>query len=100
MALVLVKESRAQLVEEVGLLDGKGVGVSVSREGGASTFTQPIWPVQMEIPSVQPRVFAMTQQEAASLLDVISGRLTIFGESTYALIDPSATHSFIISSFI
>ena len=48
---------------------------------------------------MQPRVFAMTQQEAASSHDVISGRLTIFGESAYVLIDPGATHSFITSSF-
>ena len=41
----------------------------------------------------------MTQQEVASSPDVISGRLTIFGESAYALIDPGATHSFIASSF-
>ena len=53
----------------------------------------------MERPSVQPRVFAMTQQEAASSPDVISGRLTIFGESAFILIDPGATHSFIASSF-
>ena len=55
--------------------------------------------MQMERPSVQPRVFSMAQQEAASSPDVISGRLTIFGESAYALIDPGATHSFIASSF-
>ena len=77
----------------------RGVGASASREGGASTSTQPIRTVQMERPPVQPRVFAMTQQEAASSPDVISGRLTIFGESAFVLIDPSATHSFIASSF-
>ncbi|XP_050207433.1 uncharacterized protein LOC126656854 [Mercurialis annua] len=32
--------------------------------------------------------------------DVIFGRLTIFGRDAYVLIDPSATHSFIVSSFI
>ena len=48
---------------------------------------------------MQPRVFAMTQQEATSSPDVISGRLTIFGESAFVLIDPGATHSFIASSF-
>ena len=78
---------------------GRGAGASASREGGASTSTQPIRPVQMERPLVQPRVFAMTQQEAASSPDVISGRLTIFGESVFVLIDPGATHSFIASSF-
>ena len=41
----------------------------------------------------------MTQQEAASSPDVMSGRLTIFGESVFFLIDPGATHSFIASSF-
>ena len=41
----------------------------------------------------------MTQQEAASSYDVIFGRSTIFGERTYVLIDPGATHSFIASSF-
>ena len=78
---------------------GRGVGASVSREGGASTLTHPIRPVQIERPTVQPRVFAITQQEAASSHDVISGRLTIFGESAYILIDLGATHSFIASSF-
>ena len=78
---------------------GRGAGASVSREGGASTSTQPIRPVQMERPSVQPRVFAMTQQEATLSPDVIFGRLTIFGESAYVLINPGATHSFIVSSF-
>ena len=48
---------------------------------------------------MQPKVFVMTQYEAASSLDVISCRLTIFCESAYALIDPGATHSFIASSF-
>ena len=41
----------------------------------------------------------MTQQEAASSHDVISGRLTILGENAYTLIDPGATYSFIASSF-
>ena len=41
----------------------------------------------------------MTQQEVASSPDVISGRLTIFGESAFVLIDPGTTHSFIASSF-
>ena len=48
---------------------------------------------------MQPRVFAITQQEATSSHDVISDRLTIFGESAFVLIDPGATHSFIASSF-
>ena len=51
---------------------GRGVGASVSREGGASTSTHPIRPMQIERPIMQPRVFAMTQQEAASSHDVIS----------------------------
>ena len=41
----------------------------------------------------------MTQQASASSPDVISSRLTIFGESAYALIDLGATHSFIALSF-
>ena len=41
----------------------------------------------------------MTQQEAASSHDIISSRLTIFGESAYVLIDPGTTHLFITSSF-
>ena len=62
-------------------------------------MTHPIRPMQIERPTVQPRVFAMRQQEAISSPYVIFGRLTILGENTYALIDPSATHSFIASSF-
>ena len=41
----------------------------------------------------------MTQYEVTSSYDVISGGLTIFGESTYVLIDPGETHLFIASSF-
>ena len=74
---------------------GRGSEAGFSREGGASTSTHPIRPIQIERPSVQPKVFAMTQQEVASSHNVISGRLTIFGESAYILIDPGATHSFI-----
>ena len=40
---------------------GRGSGAGVSREGGASTSTYPICPIQTERPPVQPRVFAMTQ---------------------------------------
>ena len=61
----------------------RGSGAGVSREGGASTSTHPIRLIQTERPPVQPRVFAMTQQEAASSHDVISSRLTIFDESAY-----------------
>ena len=90
---------RGGRTSRIGRGTGRGTGASVSREGDASTLTQPIRPMQIERPTVQPRVFSMTQQESASSHDVISGRLTIFGESAYVLINPGATHSFIASLF-
>ncbi|XP_050238154.1 uncharacterized protein LOC126687641 [Mercurialis annua] len=78
----------------------RGSGFNANKEGVASTSTQPIQSAQNTRPAVQPRVFALTQHEAAASPDVISGRLTIFGRDAYVLINPGATHSFIVSSFI
>ena len=44
---------------------------------------------------VQPRVFALTQQEAATAPDVIMGNILIYNTTVCALIDPGSTHSFI-----
>ncbi|XP_050233185.1 uncharacterized protein LOC126681675 [Mercurialis annua] len=79
---------------------GRGSIFNANKKGGASTSTQPMQGTQNTRPVVQPRVFALTQQEVAASPDVISGRLTIFGRHAYVLIDPGATYSFIMSSFI
>ena len=44
---------------------------------------------------VQPRVFALTQQEAATAPDVIMGNILLYDIKVCALIDPGSTHSFI-----
>ena len=41
----------------------------------------------------------MTHQEAAEAPDVIAGKVLLFDNEVYALIDPRATHSFIASNF-
>ena len=46
----------------------------------------------------QARVFAMTHQEAAEAPDVIAGKVLLFDNEVYALIDLGATHSFIASN--
>ncbi|XP_055960122.1 uncharacterized protein LOC130014968 [Mercurialis annua] len=79
---------------------GRGSGFNANKEGEASTSTQPTQGTQNTRPAVQPRVFALTQQEAAASPDVIFGRLTIFDRDAYVLIDPGAINSFIVSSFI
>ena len=43
-------------------------------------------------------MFAMTRQEAAEAPDVIAGKVLLFDNEVYALIDPGATHSFIASN--
>ena len=45
------------------------------------------------------RLHAMTQQEGRTSPDVIIGTLLIFGQPTFTLIDPGATHSFMSSRF-
>ncbi|XP_055959742.1 uncharacterized protein LOC130014822 [Mercurialis annua] len=52
---------------------GRGSGFNANKEGGASTSAQPMQGTQTNKPAVQPRVFALTQQEAAASPDVISG---------------------------
>ncbi|XP_055961989.1 uncharacterized protein LOC126680518 [Mercurialis annua] len=52
---------------------GRGSGFNANKEGGASTSAQPMQGTQTNKPVVQPRVFALTQQEAAASPDVISG---------------------------
>ena len=48
----------------------------------------------------QARVFAVTQQEADTTHDVVTGMILVFDRDAYILIDPGATHSFISMGFI
>ena len=51
-------------------------------------------------PMNQTRVFAVTQQDADTALDVVTGMISVFHRDAHILIDPRATHSFISMGFI
>ena len=51
-------------------------------------------------PMNQARVFAVTQQEADTTHDVVTGMILVFDRDAHILIDPGATHSFISIGFI
>ena len=82
-----------------GRVTNRGAGVSASRASGSIHNKQTGQEAQSSRPAIQPRVYAITQQEAISSPDVITGMLSIFGRNAYCLIDPGSTHSFISSSF-
>ena len=48
----------------------------------------------------QARVFTVTQQEADTTHDVVTGMILVFDRDAHILIDPGATHSFISMGFI
>ena len=48
----------------------------------------------------QARVFAVTQQDADTALDVVTCIISVFGHDAYFIIDHGATHSFISMGFI
>ena len=48
----------------------------------------------------QAKVFAVTQHNADTTLDVVTGTISVFGRDAHILIDLRATHSFISTSFI
>ena len=51
-------------------------------------------------PMTQARVFAVTQQDADTALDVVIGMISVFDRDAHILINPGATHSFISMGFI
>ena len=51
-------------------------------------------------PMTQARVFAVTQQEADTAHDVVTGMILVFDRDAHILIDPGATHSFNSMGFI
>ena len=51
-------------------------------------------------PMTQARVFTVTQQEADTAHDVVTGMILVFDRDAHILIDPVATHSFISMGFI
>ena len=48
----------------------------------------------------QARVFAVTQQDVDTALDVVTCIILVFDRDAHILIDPGATHSFISMGFI
>ena len=48
----------------------------------------------------QARVFAVTQQDANTASDVVTGIISVFNRDAHILIDHEATHSFISMGFI
>ena len=51
-------------------------------------------------PMTQARVFTVTQQDADTVPDVVTGMILVFDRDAHILIDPGATHSFIYMGFI
>ena len=51
-------------------------------------------------PMTQARVFAVTQQDADTTSDVVTGMISVFNCDAHILIDHGATHSFISMGFI
>ena len=48
----------------------------------------------------QARVFAVTQRDADTAPDFVTGMILVFDHDAHILIDPRATHSFISMRFI
>ena len=53
----------------------------------------------MQEPRTQARVYAMTQKDAQTTPNVVTGMLSVANKQAYVLIDPGATHSFVSSIF-
>jgi len=45
-------------------------------------------------------VYAITQGQAEAALDVITGMVSLNNHPAYALLDPGATHSFIVKQYV
>ena len=63
------------------------------RRGPATT------PATPQESRTQARVFAMTQRDAQATPNVVTGMLVVANRQANVLIDPSATHSFVSSTF-
>ena len=48
----------------------------------------------------QAKVFAVTQQDADTIPDVVTGMISVFDHDAHILIDPGATLSFISMGFM
>ena len=66
--------------------------------GAGGRGSTPIGQIQSGI-STQARVFSVTQQEADASPDLITGMISVYDHDAYALVDPGATHSFILVPF-
>ena len=72
---------------------GKGRG-----RGARGRDSTPIGHIQ-SCTRTQDRVFTVTQQEADASPDVITGMISVYDHDAYALVDPGATHLFILVPF-
>ena len=72
---------------------GRGRG-----RGPGGRDSTPIGQIQSGI-RTQAQVFSVTQQEADASPDVITGMISVYDHDAYALVDPGATHSFILVPF-
>lgn len=49
---------------------------------------------------MQERVYAITKKEAEDSSVVITGTVSLYDHTAYALFDPGATHSFVVKQFV
>ena len=93
-----------------GISDPSQGGMGGSDRGGSTTTGRgrsrgaggrgntPIGQIQSGI-RTQALVFSVTQQEVDASPDVITGMISVYDHDAYALVDPGATHSFILVPF-
>ncbi|XP_065866494.1 uncharacterized protein [Euphorbia lathyris] len=79
---------------------GNGRGTNMARGAGNTSQGARDQSTQSDRAATQPRVFAMTPQEAVASAEVITGTISLFGKDAYVLIDPGATHSFVSPLFM
>ena len=80
---------------------GKGGSTTPGRgrgRGAGGRGSTPIGQIQSGT-RTQARVFSVTQQEADASPDVVIGMISVYDHDAYALVDPRATHSFILVPF-
>ena len=88
----MVSEPTIQGSRAPGTPTGRGRGRGQASSSAQNTGRQE---PQGQPSQGQARVFAMTHQEAAAALNVLTGKVFLFDIEIYVLIDPGTTHSFI-----
>ena len=76
----------------------RGASAAAGR-GGRGRGKGSILGIQTEA-RTQARVYAMTQQDADTAPDVVTGIISILDHDAYTLVDPGATHSFASKHFL